>query len=326
MNPENLPTNQIDDPVTVLYLALDYDGCINNPDYLPDVQCRALSVEEILENQSIVEINPYFWEYLNCLLKKYPQVKHIRFVPFSSRQTFNVDFQNSFLNDSESYFIALAKFEAHAKKLYEHIEVAVDPILTPDIHGNLPIGSAFMHAFEIVMTKTIMEQSEIASKEFFGVLSNDRHFHNKKDLPFLHCNRAVEEFPDQRIHVVILDDRQDIIDAIGNTYNNDLGKKAASAKVSLEVHHYLGDEENQKSIVNPSHFIQFTGNYFPDYKELFRTFWAKQSSWARFEDLFSGQLNHLTERPKNSCRFLSVASEKGTETSEEIISTMVTPR
>lgn len=250
-------------------LCLDYDNCILNRAYI--IPFTPAKIGDIKTNTSIIDINRELWDFVVKISKENPDLELLTLVHFSARQDAYTDEANSVRHKTESYFLAMIKIHAHLDKLFKEmnltVKVELNRLLMTDIHRKKPHGETHTKALEDIDYSPLGRGMIVIRKKH----KHDHHVYDplKVSYVFVHVHAIVADA------FYYFDDRLDILKAIEEFYQNEIGQTFIPKGVKVMLLPY-DDGAFIEAPVRP--IIVGTGERCHRYAELMRVVTARKES------------------------------------------------
>lgn len=124
-------------------IMLDADRCVFNEAVLEATkQSKDGSGGGFFSCDPILKENALLLSRIKSIIK-YSNPDVVIFMSASSRQSFSIDQENLFRNDTGSFFPAMATIKEYISANYEQLEVRFNPFLLADVFSNLKTGTSY---------------------------------------------------------------------------------------------------------------------------------------------------------------------------------------
>jgi len=197
-------------------LSIDYDGCLASPKFTNSSEKCIIKSNDIL---------------LNYILDSSDNFEQTTIFDGSNRQSFNIDFMNSFHHGNGSCFPQTKKIADYLKEK-DVKNINFDNFLLADIYGNLEFGESLK----------LIEKGPDSEAQYSDWVFDDE----KITLTYAQIHKSARDNLDKNIVYEFCDDRKDILSNLHAFYSQypDLLPK----NVLLKLNFYNGEGISQYEI------------------------------------------------------------------------------
>lgn len=210
-----------------LVIMLDADSCVFNVISLKEREKRELN---FLSNHWIINGNTLLMNRIHNIIH-HSTPDEVIFMSASSRQSFSIDKENQFRNNTGSFFPVIEAITKYFAAYYPKLKVAFNPFLLADVFSNLETGTSY---------------SRIVERDFNETHANCPLEKTKKIWMYCAAHCLGGQYPGltNKLECHFFDDSDDIINDLGHWTLN--YPKLIPSHINLTLTQYDGNLPKDK--------------------------------------------------------------------------------